>query len=127
TFKIKLTSGTGYSDEDLQNVDIAICGLRNAATVNLANGAVLVTGDAVSIIPAGTGLNREATIVPQSVTDTELIVVTTADDRQALTQSLNIEPGKEYSFEIIVEKTSVGMKIQLTGWDVIDKDFGGAI
>ena len=125
--KVTLVADEGHSDADLNNAVVEIHSLKTGASVNLSNGAVQPTGDAKAIYPYGTGAERTAVVVPQTITDAEMIVVTIDGSRHSLKQSVTLEPGKVNSCSLTLKKEGEGISMSLSGWDVTDEDFGGEV
>lgn len=124
---IYLTAGKGYTDSDLSNATIAITGLKTAATLNLASGAVTATGSANNIKPKSeTGYFR-ALVVPQSVSNAALITVTLGDYTYTLTQTINFESNKQYKCTLTVDKIEEGLNIGISAWETSDVDYGGTV
>ncbi len=124
---IKLIAGDGYSNDDLVSSQIYICGLKPNATINLATGEVTPTGSAADIIPRKESAQYRALVVPQSVTDIDLVRVTIGDDTYLLNQSINFVSNKQYTATITVNRTSQGLNIGINGWEEDDTDYGGTV
>ncbi|MBR5607311.1 MAG: fimbrillin family protein, partial [Bacteroidaceae bacterium] len=77
---VKLVPGSGYTHSDMAAASVSICGLKTSSTINLATGEVIATGRANDITPKKEKDGQyRALVVPQSVTDTDLIKVTVGD------------------------------------------------
>lgn len=124
---IKLVAGNGYTAEDLATASVKVCGLKTNATINLATGAVTATGNPVDITPIAENNQLRALVVPQSVTDTDLIKVTIGDKVYTLNQSIELQSGKQHTCTLTVERTSQGINIGIGGWESGDDDFGGTV
>ena len=124
---VKLVAGNGYTAEDLANASVKVCGLKTKSTINLATGVVTPTGDAEEIAPMIEGEQYRALVVPQSVTNTDLIKVTIGDKVYTLNQSIEFKSGKQHSCTLTVERTNQGINIGIGGWESADDDFGGTV
>lgn len=125
--KVTLIAGDGYSNADLANAGVEIRGLKSGASVNLSTGKVQSVGDVTTIFPYGVNDERLAIVVPQSITDTEMIVVTIDGNEYSLIQTVTLEPGKSHSCEVTIKKDSQGLNFSVSGWDISDEDFGGTV
>ncbi len=124
---IKLVAGNGYTDEDMNSAEVTICGMQTNSTINLANGTITANGNIQDITPK-MGVNaRQALVIPQSVTNTDIIKITVGDKTYVLNQSINLVSGKQYTCTVTINKTSQGINIGIGGWNVDDNDFGGIV
>ena len=124
---VKLVAGDGYTDEDLKNASVTICGLKTKSSINLATGAVSAAGDAHDITPlAGNGQLR-ALVVPQSVKDIDIIKVTVGDTTYKLNQSIELKSGTQHTCTLTVDRSGQGINISIGGWEISSEDFGGTV
>ena len=124
---IKLVAGNGYTDEDMNSAEVTICGMQTNSTINLANGTITANGNIQDITPK-MGVNaRQALVIPQSITNTDIIKITVGDKTYVLNQSINLVSGKQYTCTVTINKTSQGINIGIGGWNVDDNDFGGIV
>ena len=124
---VKLVPGNGYTTEDMANASVKVCGLKTNSTINLAAGVVTATGDAEEITPMNESNQLRALVVPQSVTDTDLIKVTIGDKVYTLNQSIEFKSGKQHTCTLTIERTNHGINIGIGGWESGDDDFGGTV
>ena len=124
---IKLVPGDGYSQDDLTTAKVDICGLKTNATVNLTNGVITTTGVSADISPINETTQYRALVVPQSVTNIDLVRVKIGDDTYLLKQSIAFVSNKQYTATITVNRTSQGINIGIGGWEVDDNDYGGTV
>ena len=124
---VKLVPGNGYTAEDMANASVKVCGLKTNSTINLAAGVVTATGDAEEITPMNESNQLRALVVPQSVTDTDLIKVTIGDKVYTLNQSIEFKSGKQHTCTLTIERTNQGINIGIGGWESGDDDFGGTV
>ena len=124
---IKLIAGNGYTSNDMDAASVAICGLKSNAIINLATGSVTATGDIKEIIPMKENGLHCALVVPQNVTDTDLIKVTIADKVYVLNQSVDFKSGKQHTCTLTIERTNQGINIGIGGWESGGDDFGGIV
>lgn len=124
---VKLVAGNGYTAEDMASASVAICGLKTNSTINLATGAITLTGDAQEITPMVESDYHRALVIPQSVSNADLIKVTIGDKVYTLNQSVEFKSGKQHTCTLTVERTNQGININIGGWDVDGEDFGGTV
>ncbi len=124
---IKLVPGDGYKTEDFNVAQIEVCGLKTNATVNLATGAITATGVSADITPINEIAQYRALVIPQSVSNSDLIRITIEDNSYLLKQSINFAPNKQYTSTITINKTSQGINIGIGDWEEDDIDYGGTV
>ena len=124
---VKLVAGNGYTAEDIASASVAICGLKTNSTINLATGAITPTGDAQEITPMVESDYRRALVVPQSISNADLIKVTIGDKVYTLNQSIEFKSGKQHTCTLTVERTNQGINIGIDGWETESDDFGGTV
>lgn len=124
---IKLTPGTGYTESELTSATITIKNLKSNSTVNLSTGVATAIGTTGDIIPLKeTGFYR-ALVVPQSITDLDLIQVELGTDTFTLKKTITFVPNKQHTCTLIIGKTSDGVNITIGGWDNDGIDHGGTL
>lgn len=124
---IKLVPGDGYKKEDLSTAKVEICGLKTNATVNLTNGEVTATGVSADIKPINETTQYRALVIPQSVTDKDLIRIKIGDNTYLLKQSINLASNKQYTSTITINRSSQGINIGIGDWEEDDADYGGTV
>jgi hypothetical protein len=124
---VKLIAGNGYTAEDMASATVAICGLKTNSTINLASGVVTATGDVAEITPMVENDYRRALVVPQSISNADLIKVTIGDKVYTLNQSIEFKSGKQHTCTLTVERTNQGINIGIDGWETESDDFGGTV
>ena len=125
---VKLVPGSGYTHSDMAAASVSICGLKTSSTINLATGEVTATGRANDITPKKEKDGQyRALVVPQSVTDTDLIKVTVGDKTFTLNQTVDFQSGKQHTCTLKVERTNQGINIGIGGWETDTDDFGGTV
>lgn len=124
---VKLIAGNGYTAEDMASASVAICGLKTNSTINLATGVITPTGDAQEITPMVESDYRRALVIPQSVSNADLIKVTIGDKVYTLNQSVEFKSGKQHTCTLTVERTNQGINIGIDGWETEGDDFGGTV
>ena len=124
---VELVAGNGYTAEDMASASVAICGLKTNSTINLASGVVTATGDVAEITPMVENDYRRALVVPQSVSNADLIKVTIGDKVYTLNQSIEFKSGKQHTCTLTVERTNQGINIGIDGWETEGDDFGGTV
>ena len=124
---IKLVPGDGYSVDDLKDAKVDICGLKTNATVNLTNGEITATGVSADITPINEISQYRALVIPQSVTDKDLIRIKIGNDTYLLKQSIVFAPNKQYTSTITINRSSQGINIGIGDWEEDDTDYGGTV
>lgn len=124
---VKLLPGAGYKVEDLATAIVTITGLKTNATVNLTTGMVTATGITTEITPRIETGQYRALVVPQSVTDIDLIRVKVGDNTYLLKQTMDFISNKQYTCTITIDRSSQGINIGIGEWEVDDNDYGGTI
>lgn len=124
---IYLKAGTGYKPEDLKQAKITICGVKTDATIDLATGKASATGTAVDMIPKAEADCYRALVVPQGITDSDLIKVSVGGYEYVLRQTITFEANKQHSCTLTVNKTNEGINIGIGGWETDESDYGGSV
>ena len=122
---IELKTGTGWTDADISSASVTVTGLQTAATVNLADGSVSTNGSVADIKPLsmGSGVHK-ALVVPQSVSDANLIKVTISGNDYFLKTSLDLTSGKQHKCTLVINRTSEGINIGIDDWETGDEISG---
>lgn len=116
-----LTAGDGLSNSDLANAKVQITNLATTANMNLADGIVTTTnsGQTLTANTANNGLSSSAIVVPQTLSDTKLIV-TLSDNVSKFEWTFStteFEKGKNYQYTITVNKTGITVSSSgITTW-----------
>lgn len=124
---IYLKAGNGYKDEDLKQAQIAICGLKTDATIDLTTGRANAAGAMTEMTPKAEADCYRALVVPQSVADVDLIKVSIGEYEYVLKQTITFEANKQHSCTLTVNKTSEGINIEIGGWETDENDYGGSV
>lgn len=124
---IYLKAGNGYTEEELDQAEITICGLKTDATINLATGIVTTTGTVTDITPKAETDYYRALVVPQSITDADLIKVSIGENEYVLKQTVTFETNKQHTCTLTVNKTGEGINIGIDSWETDDTDYGGVV
>lgn len=124
---IYLEAGNGFTKETLasSNVAVKINGVKCNSTVNIATGAVTSTGDATTVTPLYADNYYKALIVPQTVTEGNLITVTVDGQEYNLNKAFTFESAKSHKFTITLSKTSNGINVNINPWNEDGNDNGG--
>lgn len=124
---IKLVAGNGYTADDMASAKVTICNLKTNSTINLASGVVTATGDVTEMTPMEESDYHRALVVPQSISNADLIKVTIGDKVYTLNQSVEFKSGKQHTCTLTVERTNQGINIGIGGWETESDDFGGTV
>lgn len=125
--QIKLEAGDGFTTEDLaaSTIAVKIKHTKTKAIINLATGVATATGDAQTTLPGKEGSYYKAIIVPQAITETDIVVVNVDGKDYTLNKSFTFEANKKHTFTIRINKTSSGINIGIGKWEEDDTDHGG--
>jgi hypothetical protein len=125
--RVELKAGTGWTDSDIAAASVSISGLQTAAKLNLSDGSISAAGNVADIQPLSFGGGvYKALVVPQTVTDSELIRVKVGGNDYALKTSVTLVAGKQHKCSIVVNRTSEGINIGIDPWEDGD-EFGGTV
>ncbi len=91
---VKLKAGTGWKEDDIKDAEVTLCGLRTSSLINLADGTVTADGGATEMKPmkVGTGIFK-ALVVPQKVSDSDLVQVKVGTNSYSLKTSIDLKSG----------------------------------
>lgn len=125
---IKIQAGDGFTDEQLaaSAIGVKICGLKTNSTINLSTGEVTASGDATDVTPYKEADSYKALIVPQTVAEGALIVVTIDGVDYTLTKGFTFKSKTEHTFTVKVTKLSNGLNVGIGDWDIDETDNGGS-
>lgn len=124
---IVLKPGTGFTEASLaaSKVAVRLNGLRTLSTIDLASSAVTPIGPATTVIPYKDGEVYRAFVVPQKVSQSDLITVDVDGSEYNLTKALTFVSGKRYTFTVTVSKSSSGINVSIGSWTDDGVDYGG--
>ncbi len=125
---INLKAGTGWKEEDINNAEVTLCGLKTAARINLADGVTTAEGDASEIKPnsIGNGAFR-ALVVPQKISDAGLVRIKVGENIYTLKTTIDLKSGKQHTCTVVVNRTSEGINIGIGPWETDNNDYGGSV
>ena len=125
---VNLKAGTGWKEDDIKNTEITLRGLRTSSLINLADGTVTADGDAMEMKPmqVGAGIFK-ALVVPQKVSDSELVRVKVGTNSYSLKTSIDLKSGKRHTCTVVVNRTGEGINIGIGPWETDDIDYGGSV
>lgn len=120
--------GDGFTAESLaaSNVEVKICNIKTDASINLATGVVSASGAPTSITPLNEGTYYRALIVPQTVEENALIIVTVDGVNYTLTKGFTFKANHQHRFTVTVNKVNNGVNIGIGGWEIDETDNGGS-
>lgn len=124
---INLEAGNGFTRESLaqSNISVKINGVKCSANVDLATGIVTPTGSATSVTPLFADNTYKALIVPQTVTEGNLITVNVDGRDFNLKKGFTFESTKSHKFTVTLSKTSNGVNVNINPWEDSGVDNGG--
>jgi len=124
---VVLVPGDGYTANDLKSATVTIQNLKTSSTINLATGVATATGSAQDITPRAETEYFRALVVPQSVSNVDLIKVQIGDYTYILKQTITFEANKQHTCTLKVNKTEEGVNIVIGGWEKDSIDHGGTV
>lgn len=131
---IVLTPGEGFTDASLAASDVKVTLNLPAvsANIDLATGKVkpIMNYDGESLTmtpmtPYKDGNVYRAIVVPQQVSQTNLINVNVDGRDFVFSKAFDFVSGKSYTFNVTLAKKSSGLNATITGWDSDGVDYGG--
>lgn len=132
--EIALMPGDGFTDVSLaaSDVKVALNVPSVSAGIDIATGKVEpimnYDGESWTMIPMTPykdGNVYRAIVVPQFVSQTNLITVNVDGRNFQFSKAFNFESGKSYTFNVTLAKASSGLNVTITGWDSDGVDYGG--
>ncbi len=125
---VKLKAGTGWKEDDIKDAEITLCGLKTSALVNLADGMVIADGGTAEMkpLPIGAGIFK-ALVVPQKVSDAELVRIKVGTDSYSLKTTIGLKSGKQHTCTVVINRTGEGINIGIGPWETDDIDYGGLV
>ena len=125
---VNLKAGTGWKEDDIKDAEITLCGLKTSALVNLADGTVIADGGTAEMkpLPIGAGIFK-ALVVPQKVSDAELVRVKVGTNSYSLKTSIDLKSGRQHTCTVVINRTGEGINIGIGPWETDDIDYGGPV
>lgn len=114
------------SNVDLADAIVRVVGVKNNATLNVAEGTVAESGDATEITLGGNATDGyTAILVPQSIeANADFVTVTIGNDvyKAVLEGRGKLESGKAYQFSMVIEKDEElsFLTSDIIGWEAGD-------
>lgn len=125
---VNLKAGTGWNEDDIKEAEVTLCGLRTSALVNLADGTVIADGGTAEMkpLPIGAGIFK-ALVVPQKVSDAELVRVKVGTNSYSLKTSIDLKSGRQHTCTVVINRTGEGINIGIGPWETDGIDYGGPV
>lgn len=120
----------GFDDNELQANDVAVVvgGTKTNCVIDLASGEITVCGNAQDVQCCNNGdLSYTAILIPQQVPFSNFIQIDWKGNKYTLQKSFTLDPQRQYSLTVKLKKTKSGFDIGISGWEILDEDFGGEI
>lgn len=116
--QIELVAGKGVTAEELASSDVSvkIKGLQTQMTYNLSSMTIVSKDNANDIIPMRSGATFRAMVIPQEVTDADLVTVIFDGEEFTLKSSMKFESGKVHKLTVPIEETTGGISVGITSW-----------
>ena len=127
---IVVTPGAGFSEDELKtdDVTVAIGGSKTMGTIDLQSGTVTAKDEVADVKCRDNGdLTFTAILLPQQIAFANLVKVDWNGNNYTLQNSFLLEAKRQYKLTIRLNKTQGGLDIGISGWDIIDEDFGGIV
>lgn len=127
---LKIQAGDGFTSDELaaSDLSVSINSVKVASAVNLSTGVVTATGAESSISALKeSSLSYKAIVVPQTVAETNIVMVKIGSDTYNLNKAVTFESGKTHTATVTLNKTAGGITVSVGSWTVDDTDFGGSI
>lgn len=126
---VVVAPGTGFTAEALAaaNIEVKIANVKPSASINLATGEVTASGTASSVtMYKDSDLNYRALIVPQTVAESALVVITIDGITYTLTKEFTFKANTRHTFTVTVNKLNNGINIGIGDWVIDNTDHGGS-
>ncbi len=126
---ITLEKGTGFdatADEwENAKVELYLYGVKTAADIDLATGAVTAKGNATVVTPWNTGAKAyRAMIIPQTIAQDQKFISVSVD---GIVYSLDLEadfeftPGMKHEFVLTINESKVSVDFTMNPWGTDDE------
>lgn len=126
---ITLEKGTGFdatADEwENAKVELYLYGVKTAADIDLATGAVTAKGNATVVTPWNTGAKAyRAMIIPQTIAQGQKFISVSVD---GIVYSLDLEedfvftPGMKHEFVLTINESKVSVNFTMNPWGTDDE------
>lgn len=125
---VVMTPGNGFAEGELKAEDLSITigGSIPSAAIDLAEGSISPSGTAQDITCHSNGdLSYTAIIIPQMIPFANLITIDYNGTQYTVQNSFKAESGRQYTVTLKLNKQSSGLNVGISGWDIIEEDFGG--
>lgn len=126
---VTVVPGTGFTAETLavSDIQVKIANVKTTASINLSNGTVSATGIASSVtMYKDSDLNYRALIVPQTVEEGALVLITIDGVTYTLTKGFTFKSNTQHKFTVTVNKLNSGISIGIGDWVIDNVDNGGS-
>lgn len=127
---VTIVAEQGFDDNELQanDVTVVVGGTKTNSVIDIANGETTACGNAQDVQCCNNGdLSFTAILIPQQVPFSNFIQIDWKGNKYTLQKSFTLEPQRQYSLTVKLKKTKSGFDIGISGWDIIEEDFGGEI
>lgn len=127
---VAVTAGAGFNEGELSasNVTVTIGGSKTLGTVDLQTGMVTATGEVADVkCKSNSDLTYTAILLPQQIAFANLVKIDWNGSSYTIQNSFKLEAKKQYRLTIKLNKTQGGLDVGITGWDIINEDFGGTV
>ena len=133
---IYVEAGENFTAEQLAaaNVEVSLCNVKTAATIDLTTGVATATGSATNIAPWYTGTYYRAMVVPQTVSgDVTLVTVTINGTKYTHATDITFKAGTQHRITITVSayedsdtpSNGLSVNFSIKEWNLDSEDYGG--
>lgn len=124
---IDVYAGNGFTAEELSNaaIKVTINGVKIKGMLDIVTSTITATGSETSVSSLFANGTYKALLVPQTVSECNLITVNIDGSNYYLKKGFTFLPGKSHHFSIILSKTTEGVNVGIDGWETDDMDNGG--
>ena len=118
---LEVKPGSGFTAESwaAATKSVKICDVKTVATINIATGVAVATGNNGEIIPLATSSNYKAMIVPQTVADDSKFIVVTVDGTEYVYRTgYTFKANTQHNFSIVVNKNESSVNVSIGEWNI---------
>ena len=118
---VEIKPGSGFTSElwEAATKSVKICDVKTNATINLATGVAIATGNNGEIIPLATSSNYKAMMVPQTVADDSKLIVVTVDGTEYIYRTgYTFKANTQHNFSIVVNKDESNVNVSIGEWNI---------
>lgn len=69
----------------------------------------------------------KALVVPQNVSESELVRIRIGTNSYSLKTSIDLKSGRQHTCTVVINRTGEGINIGIGPWETDDIDYGGSV